>query len=224
MPWYNPNPQPDAPITSAWGNAIENACYPVFATLAALNSGWADAPDGAHAFVLDSRRDYYRRGGQWLLPLQSPRGLVVNQFPGPYGTFTPVVGPPGYTTAGFGPFTLTGKRMYLVTMQHRIQLNAAVANVSLGTHLNFAGTLNDVALTWNGGAPEFANGQIIMENAFPLPWNGAVVQGSWAGICKTGGNDDQPLGVRAQVVLNNTTAAVILSAMTVTCVDIGPAS
>jgi len=67
MPWFTPNPAPGLPITSQWGNAIENACVPSYATLAALNSGWSDAPDGAHAAVVSNGRLYNRIGGQWVM-------------------------------------------------------------------------------------------------------------------------------------------------------------
>ena len=74
MPWFTPNPAPGLPITSQWGNAIENASVPFFATLAALNAGWTDAPDGAHAAVIANGRLYNRVGGQWVMT--GSRGLI----------------------------------------------------------------------------------------------------------------------------------------------------
>ena len=223
MPWYNPPPTSGQPITSTWGNAIENACRPIFATKAALDAGWTDAPDGAEAFVLANRKTYNRRGASWLLPLENTQGLM-SYAAGPNGSYTPTtLVSPGFSLPGFDVGTLRGKRTYVVQMQARWAVTGApAAQQLLGFHLNFAGTLNDVNLTWDGAAAEFNNGQEILAVTFGVPWQNFVLQQSWTGRCITGGTDDQVLTIRGQVVTDSIGVALNLAACSVSCVDVGP--
>lgn len=227
MPWFNPAPAPSGVITSTWGNAIENAAQPTFATKAALDAGWNDAPDGASAFVLADRRTYRRRGGAWLLPIEAVQGVKVNRFPGPSsGAFVPVVAAPGAMVGSVGPFALKGRRIYAVSLALRLGMTSAVTNQTLGMHLNFAGTSADVPLTWHGGAPPYSTGggQEAAVGTQPFPYQNAVVEQNYGGVVITGGADDADLNVIAQLVLNNSTATFTVSGCFITCVDVGAAA
>jgi hypothetical protein len=92
----------------------------------------------------------------------------------------------------------------------------------LGFHLNFGGTLNDTDLQWDGGSAEFNNGQQILVVTFGVPWQNFVLQQSWQGRCVTGGADDQLLTVRAQVVIDSISVALVLAGSSISCVDVGP--
>jgi hypothetical protein len=225
MPWYTPNPTPGAAITSAWGNAVEDHCQPTFASLAALNSGWTDAPDGASAFCLDTRRTMRRRGGQWLMELQNVQGVMVNAA-GPQdvsGNFVPPNNTTGAQLGTMGPYTLKGKRIYQVGLRGRFQMQTSTNKV-LSLVLNATGTGADVPLgSYTGGNASFANGQLIVDASIAFPFTGCVVKQSWQGTLTTGGSDDQNLSVLWQIVLATPGVAFLANQTNLLCVDIGAA-
>jgi len=217
-----PNP-PTAgqPVASAWGNAVSVRVLQAYASKAALDAGWNDAPEGAEAVTTNDMRVYQRRGGLWAFPLHSPMGQVVSGGDATARQYNTTSGIWYTEGSRFGPWNLLVNRRFLVHWSARWENKGTQGPpMIVGGDVSVGNTGDDVAFEGGGfGQQTLVYGQTL--NGLGAAWRGSVT-----GVFHTkaaagqGPNDFRAVHLDHRLIASTGTWEASMRAFTIA--DMGP--